>query len=201
MGMRRVMQITGGLLLALLVNSSGLAETEADTEAEADVTSEQPHYTIHPGDILQISVWQDESLTREALVRPDGRFSFPLAGDVVAVGKNAEEIKDEIAERIERFIPDPVVTVAVDQIQGNKIFVLGKVNRPGEFVISGAIDVMQALTLAGGTSTFAGLNKIKILRRVDGEQIAIPFKYEEVAKGKNLEQNVLLQAGDVVVVP
>ena len=167
-----------------------------------NAASQSKNYTVQPGDVLHVAVWKEEDLTLDVLVRPDGHFSFPLAGDINANGKNAQQITAELAKKIEKYIPDPVITVSVVQILGNKIFVIGKVNNPGEFIMSHDIDVMQAMSMAGGASTFAGLNKIKILRRDNsGKQTAISFKYADVEAGRNLEQNILLQPGDVVVVP
>lgn len=158
-------------------------------------------YMVQPADILEISVWKEEGLQREVLVRPDGGFSFPLVGDIKAQGKSVEEIRSEVATKLKKYIPDPVVTVVVKQILGNRIYVIGKVNRPGEFVVGRYVDVMQALSMAGGASTFASLNDIKILRRIGVKQTAIPFRYSDIEKGRNLEQNIILQDGDVVVVP
>lgn len=159
-------------------------------------------YFVQPGDILEVSVWKEEDLRRDALVRPDGRFSFPLVGDVNANGRTVEELRSEIARALERYIPDPVVTVTVKSILGNKIYVVGQVNTPGAFVVNPRVDVMQALTLAGGTTPFASLNGIVILRRAaDGTQRAIPFAYKDVERGRALQQNILLSSGDIVVVP
>ncbi len=179
------------LALALLLSTS----------LSYGVLAEANDYGLKPGDILSISVWKEQDLAQEVLVRPDGKFSFPLAGDVLAEGRSVAQVRAEIVKRLEKYIPDPVVAVAVKQIQGNKIYVLGKVNRPGEFIMNSDTDVMQALSMAGGTTTFAGLNKIRILRRVDGTQTAIPFHYADVEDGEHLEQNIILQSGDVVVVP
>ena len=159
-------------------------------------------YTIQPGDILEVSVWKEADLQREVLVRPDGRFSFPLVGDLDATGKTVSDLREEISASLQKYIPDLVVTVTVKSILGNKIYVLGQVNNPGEFVVNPRVDVMQALSMAGGTTAFAALNDIVILRRDgDGSQRAIQFAYKEVEKGRSLEQNVLLVSGDVVVVP
>ncbi len=158
-------------------------------------------YHVQPGDILEISVWKELDLNREVLVRPDGGISFPLAGDVSARGKTVEELRIELTNRLIRYIPDLSVTIAVKEVNGNKVYVIGQVNRPGEFVMNLQIDVMQALSMAGGTSPFAALNDILILRRNGNEQIALPFSYGDVIKGRGLEQNILLQSGDVVVVP
>src|SRR5262245_49168659 len=158
-------------------------------------------YRVQPGDVLTISVWKERDLQGEILVRPDGGLSFPLAGDVDASGKTTQELADALSTKLKRFIPDPVVTVAVKQIGGNRVYVLGKVNRPGEFSFSKPVDVMQALALAGGATPFAEVNDIRILRRVDGVLKSMPFKYSEVERGKALAQNVVLLSGDTVVVP
>ena len=159
-------------------------------------------YFVQPGDILEISVWKEEDLLKDALVRPDGRFSFPLVGDVNANGRTVEELRTEIAQSLERYIPSPVVTVTVKSILGNKIYVVGQVQNPGAFVVNPRVDVMQALTLAGGTTPFASLNGIVILRRAeDGSQVSIKFAYKDVERGRDLEQNILLRSGDLVVVP
>jgi polysaccharide biosynthesis/export protein len=158
-------------------------------------------YLIGPEDVLEISVWKEEGLEREVLVRPDGKISFPLAGDVQAAGRTPEEVQAEITERIKRYIPDPVVTVTVKTIGGNKIYVIGEVRNPGSYVIGRYVDVIQALTLAGGLTPFASENSIKVLRREGTKEIVVPFEYAQVKKGRKLEQNIFLKGGDVVVVP
>jgi polysaccharide export outer membrane protein len=159
------------------------------------------NYSLQPGDVIQVAVWKEADLTREVLVRPDGSFSFPLAGDILAEGRTVEQVRAELMKRLEKFIPEPEVSVAVKETFGNKIYVIGKVNKPGEFVIRSPIDVMQALSIAGGTTTFAKVSSIKILRRKGQKQVAIPFDYDDVEDGDDLQQNILLQNGDVVVVP
>ena len=158
-------------------------------------------YTINPGDLLEISVWKELDLQRQVLVRPDGAFSFPLSGDVVAVDRTVEAVRQELTERLSTFIPDLVVTVTVAEINGNKIYVIGQVNSPGQFVVNPRVDVIQALAIAGGMTPFAESNDIKILRRRNGAQTILRFRYNDIIKGLNLEQNVLLEVGDVVLVP
>lgn len=158
-------------------------------------------YLIQAGDVLLVSVWKEEDLQQDLVVRPDGMFSFPLVGEIVAKGNTVEQVRASVAEKIENYIPDPVVTVTLRQSLGNRIFVLGKVNRPGEFPLTQDMDVMQALALGGGMATFADEKSISILRRENGVQTAIPFNYKEVQYGRALEQNILLNAGDIVVVP
>jgi polysaccharide export outer membrane protein len=158
-------------------------------------------YLIGPEDVLEISVWKEDSLKKETLVRPDGGISFPLAGEIHAAGKTAPQIKAEIAARIEKFIPDPVVSVAVLRVANNKVYVIGKVNKPGEFTLGRYVDVMQALGMAGGLTAYAAANRIKILRKENGKDVAIPFAYSKIERGESLEQNILLRGGDTVVVP
>lgn len=171
------------------------------TFAQDTVDSIEEQYLVKPGDTLQISVWKDEGLQQSVLIRPDGGFSFPLAGDLKAAGRSVQEIQQEVSQNLTRYIPNPVVTVTVTAIDGNRIYVLGQVQNPGVFVMNPRVDVMQALSMAGGTTPFAELNDIKILRRTGANQTVLPFRFNDVANGRRLSQNVLLRSGDVVVVP
>lgn len=162
----------------------------------------QLDYRLQPGDVVSISVWKEKDLETDALVRPDGGLSFPLVGDVDAAGHTLRQVRDILTQRLKPYIPDPVVTVAIKEIGGDHVYVLGRVNRPGEYPFAQPIDVMQALSLAGGTTPFASLNHIVILHRdSQGEQHALRFHYADVAHGRDLSQNVLLHSGDTVVVP
>lgn len=187
-------RIFAGLLLAQLL-CAGFAAHAADRQSVADP------YLIQPGDVIEVSVWKEDDLTKSVIVRPDGRIAFPLVGEATAAGNTVESVRKELSDKLSKYIPDPVVTVSMQQLSGNIIYVIGKVNRPGQFPILRNVDVMQALSMAGGTSTYASLNKIKILRRNGTKLTAIPFEYGDVEKGNNLEQNIILKAGDVVVVP
>jgi polysaccharide export outer membrane protein len=158
-------------------------------------------YQLHPGDVLQVVVWKEADLQSEVLIRPDGGMSFPLAGELHAAGQTVEELTKALETRIRKYVPDAVVTVTVKSVAGNQVFVIGKVNKPGVFPLSGPLDVMQALSLAGGATAFANTNGIRILRRGANRQSAIEFHYGDVERGRNLEQNILLQSGDTVVVP
>ena len=161
-----------------------------------------PSYKINPGDMLRIDVWNEESLVREVVVSPDGYISFPLVGQISVGGGTTAEAQASLAAALETFLKDiPTVTVALQRLLGNKIYVLGKVNRPSEYPINRPTDVVQALAMAGGLNTFASENNISILRRLKtGEQIAIPFRYGDVKGGEELQTNIILQSGDVVVV-
>jgi polysaccharide biosynthesis/export protein len=158
-------------------------------------------YLLQPGDVLTVSVWKETDLTGDVLVRPDGGISLPLVGSIDAASHTPEEVRAEIDKRLRKFIPDPSVTVAVKQTLGYQIFVLGKVNKPGEYPINRPVDVMQALSIAGGTTPFAAVNDISVLRRLGSKEISIPFHYADIEHGRRLEQNIVLQSGDTVVVP
>ena len=137
----------------------------------------------------------------DVLVRPDGGLSFPLAGDLQSTGRTVDEVRQLIEKGLKRYIPDPAVSVAVKQIGGNYIYVIGKVNRPGQFPFSKPVDVMQALALAGGTTPYAAVNDIRILQRDASGLKSIAFHYGDVEKGRELGQDILLKSGDTVVVP
>jgi polysaccharide export outer membrane protein len=164
-------------------------------------TASVVRYEVQPSDLLQVSVWKEPDLTQQVVVRPDGAFSFPLVGEVNAVGKTVEELRRELVQQLTRIIPDVVVTVSVLEIRGNKVYVIGQVNQPGEFIVNPRVDVMQALSLAGGTTPFASPSGIFVLRRDGTQQRRLPFNFDAVLRGRDLEQNVLLRSGDVVVVP
>jgi polysaccharide export outer membrane protein len=184
-----------------LVCAAAVQSQAADPPRTPAADNTTTRYEVQPGDLLQVSVWKEEDLSQQVLVRPDGGFSFPLAGDVNAIGKTVEELRVELTQRLSKFIPDLFVTVAVQEIRGNKVYVIGQVNRPGEFVVNPRIDVMQALSLAGGTTAFASANDIFVLRREGGQQRRLPFNFGDVTRGRGLEQNIILRSGDVVVVP
>jgi polysaccharide export outer membrane protein len=158
-------------------------------------------YVIQPGDVLLVSVWREPDLQQSILVRPDGGISFPLAGDVVAAGQTISQLTEALAGKISKFIPSPVVTVTLQENLGNRIYVTGRVTRPGVYLINQYVDVLQAISMAGGLTPFAERGKIKILRRENGVERVIPFNYKQVEKGQSLEQNVLLRPGDTIVVP
>jgi len=172
-----------------------------DAHAQQQATRPNTSYKVLPGDVLQVSVWKEPDLQLELLVRPDGAISFPLAGEISTRNKSVADLQVELSTRLARYITDPVVTVSVTQVLGNKIYVIGQVNNPGEFVVNPQVDVLQALSMAGGTTPFADLDNIRILRRTDSIQSALSFSYKEVIRGRNLAQNVMLKSGDVVVVP
>jgi polysaccharide export outer membrane protein len=158
-------------------------------------------YYLGPGDVVEISVWKDPELSRNLVVPPDGIISFPLIGSFNATNKTVPEVREIVTQKLSEFIPDATVTVMLIEIKSLNAFVIGKVNNPGQFAINLETNVMQILSKAQGLNPFASQGNIKIIRQQNNIIIKIPFDYGEVEKGKNLEQNIILKAGDVVVVP
>jgi polysaccharide export outer membrane protein len=167
----------------------------------ADVTTAEPAYLLGPEDVLKVSVWKDEHLTQESVVRPDGMITFPLIGEVQASGRTTEDVRAEIARRLTKFLPNPNVTVTVLKVLSYRIYVLGRVHKPGEYQVGHQTDVLQALSMAGGLTPYAAENDIKIIRRSGVDEQVFSFRYSDAQKGKNLQQNIPLQRGDVVMVP
>lgn len=197
-----VLSLAASQSLALAQDTEAMLSTEMPgVSGEGNNAPDEGFYLVGPPDILSISVWKDELLSRDATVRPDGRISFPLIGDVVAEGRHVAQIAQEINERLTKFVSDPRVTVGVTEVKSYRIFVIGKVARPGEFLLGQHTDVMQALSLAGGITPFARESSIRILRRIGDQQKVHTFDYSEVLEGRNLEQNIILRRGDVVMVP
>ena len=164
-------------------------------------TSPISDYTVGPGDALHISVWNNEALTKAVTVLPDGKIHFPLIGEIVAGGKTLADLEKELKSKLHPFVPDPELSVMVGQVNSMLIYVIGKVNHPRQFVLNTNVNVLQALAMAGGLNAFAKRNKIKIFRETNGKTRIFPFEYDDVTEGKNLEQNIRLKRGDVVVVP
>jgi len=166
-----------------------------------DAADAQNEYRISPGDELEISVWKDESLSRQMIVPPDGQIAFPLIGDINANNVTVSELRSILKKKLSEFIPDATVTVLLLNANSMKAYVIGKVLKPGEFAIGLDTSVMQVLAMAGGMNPFASESNIIILRQGKSGVAQIPFDYKRVAKGENLEQNIFLKRGDVVVVP
>src|SRR5262245_22041123 len=197
---RRSMRTLAALSSLLMLTAPCGAETPANgTPAES---SSADYYLLQPGDVVEISVWKEEGLDKQLLIRPDGGLSFPIIGDLKVAGLAPVDVQHEIEQRLRKFLSDATVTVSVMEINGNQFYVIGKVARPGAYKFDRALDVMQALSIAGGTTEFADVGDIRILRRgPDGKQRIFPFAYSDVTRGRHLEQNIVLQSGDTLVVP
>lgn len=185
------------------------ATAPAVSAPAVDAESLSPDYRIVPGDVLQVSVWKEAELSSEVRVRPDGSLTVPLIGDLVAVGKLPRELAAELGQALTAFITSPVVTVTLKESPAMRFFVLGEVARPGDFPLLGRTTLMQALALAGGLREYAKSEEIRILRQeprvTDGrlrtQETALPANYKLLSQGQGLHHDLVLKAGDVIVVP
>jgi polysaccharide export outer membrane protein len=161
-----------------------------------------PDYKVHPGDKMIIGVYDDPKLLpQEITVAPDGKISYPMVGVLLVAGKTVEQIRGELEVRLKKYIAEPIATVIVTDVKGNVVYVIGQVTKPGSITMNPTINVMQALSMAGGGNPYAKLDGTIIIRSSSGTQRVIPFHYSQVASGKDLRENIQLESGDVVVVP
>ncbi|MHC8299314.1 polysaccharide biosynthesis/export family protein [Pseudomonas sp. ZS1P83] len=158
-------------------------------------------YRLSPGDTLSVSVWGEDKLKQEVKVLPDGSITFPLAGQVDVRGLDTTAVAEKIAGKLEKFIPDPQVSVVVTGTEGNLVYVQGKVVKPGTVHMPGQTSVLQVLSMAGGLDKFAAKNDIKVLRRNGAKEDILPVNYSELMSGDDMSTNYLLQAGDTLLVP
>ncbi len=160
-------------------------------------------YKIGPEDVLEVVVWKDEDLSDEVLVRPDGKISLPLIGDLEVKGLTVAEVGEAIEARLAEFKKSPDVTVVVQEVNSYSVYVMGEVASPGRWQLKSYLTVLQVIALAGGFSEFAKTDKIFVLRKLPetGGEIRLDFDYGEVIAGKNPAQNVVLIPGDTIVVP
>lgn len=169
------------------------AQSAASTEVTGD-------YVIGPDDTLHVAVWKEPDLTATLPVRPDGKISLPLLNDVTAAGLTPMQLATSITEKLRKYIADPRVTVVVTAMNSRRVFVTGEVLHPGAMALLPNMTVLQALSSAGFTQ-FANLKAIYLLRTENGRQVKLPFNYKDIVKGNHPEKNIMLKAGDTIVVP
>jgi polysaccharide biosynthesis/export protein len=178
-------------------DGNGKRKTETKQTGAASV----PNYRIGPGDVLQIVVYKEpDASVPEVTVRTDGKISLPFVGEVPAAGQTPSELETSLTKDLTRFIKEPDVSVLVKSVQSEKVFVIGSVKKGGPIRLTGSMTVLEALSEAG-LDDFANRNKIYVLRTEGGKKVKLPFRYKDVIQGKHSEQNVLLRAGDTIVVP
>jgi polysaccharide export outer membrane protein len=195
------------LVLALLIGLyAGLAGCLADEAQYRGMSVPPTEFLIGPEDVLVVTVWRNQELSKEVIVRPDGKISLPLLGDVTAAGLTAQALSKHVADGLVEFMSAPTVSVQVKEINSYHIFAVGEVGKPGKIVLKSFTSVLQGISYAGGFTTFASRNNVHVLRNVkngQGEtrQVMIPVPYQDIVQGKNLDANIILKAGDVIVVP
>jgi polysaccharide biosynthesis/export protein len=168
--------------------------------ARKSATSD-PNYVIGAQDVLDISVWKEPDVSRVVPVRPDGKISLPLLNDVQAAGLTPDQLAAKVTEDLKKYVTNPQVTVIITAINSQRVYILGEVTRPGAFPILPGMSVLQALSSAGGFTQFARVKNIFVRRFENGKEVKYPFNYKDVINGKKPEQDILLKAGDTIVVP
>lgn len=169
--------------------------------AEAAVKESPYEYRIGPGDVLKISVWQNPDLTAEVVILPDGTISFPLIGIIPAEGKTLNELNTVLKDKLSGYVNNLTLSVSLLNTGSQNIYVIGKVNQPGRFLVNARVDVLQALAIAGGLNPFAKRGKIKIFRKTGDKTVIYHFYYDRISEGEDLDQNIVLERGDIIVVP
>jgi polysaccharide biosynthesis/export protein len=178
--------------------ATGASQSSAPRHTAA---TKDPNYVIGPQDVLDVDVWKEQELTRSVEVRPDGKISLPLLNDIQASGLTPMQLATNITDGLKKFITDPQVTVIVTQINSQRVYILGEVAHPGAYPLLPGMNVLQALSSAGGFTMFAKTKSIYVLRQQGGKQQKFPFNYKEAISGKRADQNIVLRAGDQIVVP
>ena len=158
-------------------------------------------YKLNQGDSIMISVWGEDTLQKEVKILPDGSISFPLVGRIEVANSTAPEVEKRITDKLKTYLSDPQVNVWISNIEGNRVYIIGKVATPGPLILTGPLTVLQALSHAGALDKFADLDEIKVLRDSAKGQVAIPVNYKKLINGQNLESNILLRKGDTILVP
>jgi polysaccharide biosynthesis/export protein len=189
---------------ALVLAASAVVEASAQTPPATPVPTGVPlaqDYVIGPQDVLGVVFWREPEMSGDVTVRPDGKISLPVIGELQAAGLHPDVLQKQIATAATKYLADPNVAVVVRAINSRRVFVTGKVTTPGSHPLTGPLTVMQSIALAGGLTEYADSKNITVLRMRDGQSQILRFNYKDVAKGKNTDQNILLLPGDTVVVP
>lgn len=190
-------------LVAVQVGAGGCLQQEMQYRGVAVPPTE---FLIGPEDVLVVTVWRNQELSKEVTVGPDGKISLPLLGDITAAGLTAQALSKQVADRLVDFMATPTVSVQVKEINSYHVFAVGEVGKPGKIVLKSFTSVLQGISYAGGFTLFASRNNVHVLRNVkngqgETKQVMIPVPYQDIMKGRNLEANIILKAGDVIVVP
>jgi polysaccharide biosynthesis/export protein len=215
-GMRRCLSLSMATLFLLLPSPTPAQQGSGKTPANNQVLmarngnggrevqnsfADDPNYVIGPQDVLNVSVWKEPDVTRTVPVRPDGKISLPLLNDVKAAGLTPAQLAAKITDSLKKYVSDPQVTVIVTEVNSQRIYILGEVNRAGAYSLLPGMTVLQALSSAGGFTQFANVKNIYLLREENGKQTRHPFNYKEIVNGNKSEQNIVLKTGDTIVVP
>jgi polysaccharide export outer membrane protein len=199
MVVHRLVVITA--ILTTFVVSSAAAQQQRPAAPKTRVAADLEEYRIGPEDVLSISVWKNEPMSRVLPVRPDGMISLPLIDDVMAAGLTPAELRNVLAQKLAEYVPSPAVTVIVNDVKSFKVSVIGEVIRPARYELKSRTSVLDVLALAGGFNQFAARNRVVVLRQEGDKKVRIPFNYNRVTAGASDEENLYLRPGDIVLVP
>ena len=179
-----------------------MAKPAVEASAKSEANAKGDEYVIGPEDVLSIVVWKEPDFTKVVPVRPDGMISIALAGDIKAAGLTVKQLQENLKKQLTAYVSNPEVSVTVQEFRSQKFNVMGQVNKPGAYPLTGPTTILDAIALAGGFRDFAKTKKIYVLRTdADGKQVKLPFNYNEVIKGNQMNTNVNLEARDTIVVP
>src|SRR5687767_12204127 len=204
MKVHRILAVTA--ILTALVATEAAAQQRAaaappPAATKAPIAPTLEEYRIGPEDVLSISVWKNEPMSRVLPVRPDGMISLPLLDDVMAAGLTPTELRNLLAQKLTEYVPSPAVTVIVNDVKSFKVSVIGEVVRPARYELKSRTSVLDVLALAGGFNQFAARTRIVVLRQDGDKKVRIPFNYNRVTAGASDEENLYLRPGDIVLVP
>ncbi len=204
--MKRLLSI-GSIGALILLITANMAYPQADREilskkeAQAEVAADGDQYVIGPEDVLYIHVWKEEVLTRTVPVRMDGKISLPLIQEVKAAGLTPLQLKEVVMRKLREFVENPIVSVTVLEANSFKVYVTGLVKSPGVYRLRSETTVTQIITLAGGFAEWANPNKILVVRKEDGREKRMKVNYKKIMKGSNTSSDIILKAGDTIIVP
>jgi polysaccharide export outer membrane protein len=190
-----------GFILFLVMIFAGSISTAAQEVPTSELTKNSSDYLIGAGDLLEVVTWKNEDLSGVFRVRPDGKFSMPLIGDVIAAGKNTDAINMQIQTKLQLFIESPYVSTIIRETASNRVYVLGEVNAPGAYPLEGSLTVLQALALAGGFTEFAIRDRLVLVRGAGEHQQNFTLSYRKILAESGEKYNMILERGDTLVVP
>jgi len=193
--------VVGAAMLATLMVTGASAQQPASPARAKPAPAGVEEYRIGPEDVLAITVWKNDAMSRVLPVRPDGMISLPLVDDVMAAGLTPMELRNVLAQKLTEFVPSPAVTVVVNDVRSFKVSVIGEVMRPARYELKSRTSVLDVLALAGGFNQFAARTRIVVLRQEGDKKVRIPFNYNRVTSGSADEENLYLRPGDIVLVP
>jgi polysaccharide biosynthesis/export protein len=204
MKLNRFTQAVSLSFAALLITS--LQGCTSSKKVIQDTVVQSNDFLLGPEDVLEITVWRNQDLSRQTVVRPDGMVSMPLIGDVLASGMTATQLAAKIADKLKEFKESPAVSVSVKEVNSYNVFILGEVQKPGKYQLKTHTSVLQAIALAGGFTLYASKNKMQVVTaEVNGDgrphEVRIPVRYDQLLSGKGERGNFVLKSGDIVVVP